>query len=200
MHHTDNMIAISPRLGSAFGILAAVVFVILYSVAAFSDNGYTFGENYLSDLGVGPAAWAFNSAVVLAGTLMILFAHFGLRQLIGKDWVSRTGILMLEVCGILLAGIGVFTEDAEPYHLILSVSFFLCFLATSCVLSVVFYRTRSLGRLAFVVTAVFAVVGFAILPMGSDPLSETIAVLLIITWGTIIAGAGLAAGAKTSPE
>jgi len=56
------------------GILAPIVFLIFYLVAWSLSPWYDFGGNYLSDLGVGEGAWAFNTGAVVAGLLAIPFA------------------------------------------------------------------------------------------------------------------------------
>ncbi|MGB2582121.1 MAG: DUF998 domain-containing protein, partial [Thermoplasmata archaeon] len=75
----------------ALAPLACILFMLLYFIAMSQDPGYTFLENYLSDLGVGPGAWAFNSALMVSGAMLSLFAVFGLSAALPAEPVSRTG-------------------------------------------------------------------------------------------------------------
>ena len=171
--------------------MAPAIFLVLYSVAMYSDANYTFGRNYLSDLGVGPGAWAFNSGLIVAGVLLVLFSLLGLRKLLGSLAISKIASALLAIDGILLACIGIFTEDYDPEHYILSVSFFLTFLLTVGLMSVAFWRTKALGTFGYAFSAVVVAFGLVLLPMGGDPLSETLAVFTMIVWGIVTAAAAL---------
>lgn len=176
----------SLRIGAACGFLSVVTFSILYSVAAFQDPGYEFLENYLSDLGVGPAAWAFNSALILSGMLMVAFASLGMRPLLGASLVSRAGWFLLALSGVLLVNIGIFTENSGDIHFVFSVAFFITLLVTLGILAYAFYRSRSLGRTASALCGVAFAGGLVLLAIGLNPLAETLAVLTALVWGTLI--------------
>lgn len=181
----------SNRIWLALGIIAPALFLVLYSVAMASDPDYTFGENYLSDLGVGPGAWAFNSALVITGFLLGLFSIMGIRPMLGSPAISKLATAFLTVDGILLACIGVFTEDFDPEHYIFSVAFFLTFLLTLVLMTVALWKTNVLGTFGYAFSAVIVVFGLILLPMGGDPFSETAAVFSIIVWGVGISIAAL---------
>jgi len=186
------MMTISRKLGTAIAPAAVVEFLVLYGIAMSLDGEYTFGKNYLSDLGVGAGAWAFNSALIITGVLLSCFSVFGLRELLSGHIAGRVATSLLALDGVILIGVGVFTEDYDPYHYIFSVAFFLTFLLVAIAMTVAFQRTKALGSLGTLVSGAAAVFGFLLLPMGGDPLSETMAVLAIIAWGLIIGGAALA--------
>ena len=182
---------IPAKLGIAFGLVGLTVFVMMYSVAMASDSSYTFFENYLSDLGVGPGAWAFNSGVIIAGALLALFAIFGLGRVMGEGCVAKSAKLLLVLCGVFLIGVGVFNENYDPYHYIFSVSYFLTFLIALIVISVSLFQTKALGRFGVAVSASASVLGASLLPMGGSPQSETIAVLAMVVWGILVSSAAL---------
>lgn len=186
------MFKIPRKFGLAIGILAVAEFTVLYLVAMSLDPNYTFGENYLSDLGVGPGAWAFNSALIITGILLSCFALFGLAGLLAVDSSGRVAVALLAIDGIILVGVGVFPEDVKPYHYIFSVAFFLTFLLVAIAMTIAFYRTHVLGNLGTIVSGIATVFGMLLLPMGGNPLSETMAVMAIIGWGVVIASAFLA--------
>lgn len=183
------MRAISTRLGIAFGFVGLTVFLVMYSVAMALDSEYTFFENYLSDLGVGPGAWAFNSGVIITGALLALFSVFGLGRVIGEAHLAKVATILLTLCGVFLIGVGVFNEDVEPYHYILSVSYFLTFLSALIVFSASLYKTRALGRFGVIISVCAMVVGALLLPMGGNPQSETLAVLAMVVWGLLMSSA-----------
>lgn len=178
-------------MGASFGFLGILVFLVMYSIAMSSDNEYTFFENYLSDLGVGPGAWAFNSGLIITGLLLALFSIFGLGSVMGRDRLARATIALLILSGALLMGIGIFNEDFKPHHYIFSVSYFLTFLATLVVATASLLRTRALGLSGVVVSAGASVFGALLLPMGGNPESETMAVLAMVVWGMLMSSAVL---------
>jgi len=177
---------LSPRFGALCGILAVVVFCVLYTMAMSLDSEYTFGENYLSDLGVREGAWAFNSGLVIAGVLLVLFTLYGLAPLVGRQKRNLPSLVMTTMGGSLLVTIGVFAEDYGDIHTVVSVWFFLSMWAGTILLTEVFYRTRALGRVGWVVSALTALLGIPLVALGGTPLSETISVMAILGWGFTI--------------
>jgi hypothetical membrane protein len=104
---------------------ATVIFALCWFIAALSDPTWTFGTNYLSDLGVSDYehAWMFfNGGCLIAG---ILFAVCGVAILTsrrkGLDVVAgAVGI----VAGISIAMIGVFPSDVGSLHLYIAYAAF----------------------------------------------------------------------------
>lgn len=170
--------------------LACVMFTLLYLIAMSQDPGYTFLENYLSDLGVGPGAWAFNSALMISGAMLSLFAVFGLSPALPDELVSRTGGALLALAGVFLVNVGIFTEDAGDTHLVLSYAFFITVFASFGVLTLAMYRDRRFGPVPLYVTGGLFLSGLAmILTLGATPFTETCAVLMIMGWGVVVPGA-----------
>lgn len=105
-------------------IVTIIAFAALINLAIQNYAGYSFSENFLSDLGVFPASAAFfNSAVILAGLGVAFFAvaiHKSRRYP-----VTPAALLSLAAAGFLLAGVGVFNSDVEPHHFLASGGFFL---------------------------------------------------------------------------
>jgi len=173
--------------GAACGIAAPLWFLALYATAMRLDPGYVFYLNYLSDLGVSPGAWAFNSAVIGAGALTIAFAILGLLPALGRKWPALGGVGMLAVGGAFLMCVGVFTEDAGDAHKIVSVGFFMSVLVALLLLAVTLWRTGALGRLASFITTATLALGALMLLWGFNPQTETVAVLAEVAWGLSIA-------------
>jgi len=178
---------VSVRVGAVCGLLSVALFSVLYCVAVSQDPGYEFLEDYLSDLGVGPGAWAFNSALVLSGALVIIFAYFGVAPLVGRSWPAREGPVLLGVAGILLAAVGIFNEDYGRTHFAFSVSFFLVLLVALGVISYALHDTGALGAIGTGATALTFASGLILLVMGLNPLTETVAVFMALAWGGLSA-------------
>jgi hypothetical membrane protein len=95
-------------LGSFFGIVAPILFVLLVIVASLLRPDYSQFHNFVSDLGVGPHAIIQNANFVVFGLLSIGFA-IGLRS-----GLPAPGKRALKACvwlviifgfGILFAGV-----------------------------------------------------------------------------------------------
>lgn len=171
------------RAGAICGLVAVLVFVILYSVAMSLDSEYVFFENYLSDLGVREGAWAFNSGVIIAGTLFIIMDVLAVAPALGRGRAAAASVMLLVLAAAFLIGVGVFTEDAGDLHGLVSYGFFLTMLVAFGALSYVLYRGFVLGRPAFISTLVAFIFGVSLLPFGGTPEVETLAVLGILAWG-----------------
>lgn len=174
-------------VGAVCCIIAVVAFSMLYSYAATHDPDYVFLDSYLSDLGVGPAAWAFNSALMLAGALMFVFSLTGLYPLLGRATTSRAGSVLMALAGALLVNVGIFTEDFGDTHYGFSIAFFLALLAAIGVIAYAMYDTDALGNLGTAVSASAFTFGVVLLALGIGPFTETLAALTALAWGAVVA-------------
>ncbi|MBE0518414.1 MAG: DUF998 domain-containing protein [Thermoplasmata archaeon] len=172
--------------GLCSGVLAIVTFCVLYPIAAYQDPDYRFLDNYLSDLGVGSGAWAFNSALIVTGSLLAVFAIFGVYRAIGIGIWSKLGTAALAISGAFLVCIGIFTEDFDEVHTFFSFAFFITLLITLGLLSVAMIRTKALGSIGTGASITAFVAGATLIPLGANPFTETIAVLIILAWGSSI--------------
>jgi hypothetical membrane protein len=84
---------------------------------------FSWISNALSDLGVGETAIIFNTGLIAAGLIAIVFG-IGLGRFIFTDRVGRAGVLMLLFSCLALVSIGVFPEDVGRIHYWVSVAFF----------------------------------------------------------------------------
>ena len=163
-----------------------MAFLVLYMIAMSLDSTYVFGKNYLSDLGVSKGAWAFNAALILTGLFLMPFSVLGLGPALGDTMWAMISKIMLVIAALFLVSIGVFTEDAGDIHLVVSYGFFLTMLAAFVFVAQALYKSNYLGKLGSGTTLLVFVFGVTLLPMGGDPLSETVAVLGIIVWGLVM--------------
>lgn len=168
------------------GLAAVIWFLAMYAVAMSLDTVYLFGENYLSDLGVGEGARAFNAGVIGAGIMFILFDLTAVAPALGKGRVHIVAVSLLVLAAGFLVCVGIFTEDAGDLHGVVSYGFFLTMLVALGILTWSFRTSKALGRLGTYATLVAFVFGLGLIPMGGDPLSETLAVLAIVGWGGLV--------------
>ena len=175
------------RLGLICGVVGPAVFLVLYSVAMAGDPDYVFFDNYLSDQGVGEAAWAFNSAVILAGLLCIPFILLGIRPNLDGGVAATLGVLAATASCVFLILVGVFTEDYDPTHYIVSIGFFASMLAAQGFMSWSLHFSKSMGKVATEVTQSAFAIGLIVAFFGFNPMTETVAVLLIIVWAMSLA-------------
>ena len=109
----------------AIGLVAAFIFSVVWVVAACADPSWTFGNDYVSKLGVSSvnvAADMFNYGCILVGILMFVYG-------IGKAYAYRgaecaSGMLMM-IAGALLFAIGI-VHSGEDYHFLFSVLLMVC--------------------------------------------------------------------------
>lgn len=114
------------RLAGLCGIAAPTVALSCIFLSISLSPWFSWSANALSDLGVGEAAWAFNSGLMAGGILTMVFAA-GLLTTFRKRALGCAGAMLLFLDAIALFGIGVFSEAAGDIHFYLSVAFFALF-------------------------------------------------------------------------
>ncbi len=109
------------RLAGVLIFIGAAQFLIFLRVAESIYPGYSVSGNYISDLGVGPAALVFNTSIILLGVLVMVSSYL-LHGLFGDKLFTATIFL----AGFGASGVGVFPEGS-PYglHTIMSLITFL---------------------------------------------------------------------------
>lgn len=183
------------RFGVWSGLLAPVVFMVLYSIAAIGDPDYIFFRNYLSDLGVGPMAPFFNAAVIIAGGLTIPFALLALRPTVGGGDMATLGVVLTMAAGVFLMLVGIFPDDTGNVHFGVTIAFFVSMMLALIAFSLVLHVTHALGRGMTKLTQVLAVIMIALFIAGFNPQTETVSVLVILAWGLAAAVTLLRLGA-----
>lgn len=124
-------------------LVASIQFSLSVLVAESIYPGYSVGNNYISDLGVGSTATLFNTSIIILG-IMAIAAAFFLRN-------HSKGILVtLILAGIGAIGVGVFPETVKYFH---TYSSLIVFLFGSIASYFVLARERK------AVTIIFAVLG-----------------------------------------
>jgi hypothetical membrane protein len=94
------------------GVVAPLLFVLVYTLAGFLRPGYSPVHQTISDLGVGSNGWLVDSFCVITGLLLIGFAvgvAALLRPVLPQGWRWLSAVL-LALHGLGLTVAGIFTE------------------------------------------------------------------------------------------
>jgi hypothetical membrane protein len=172
--------------GALCGILAPIVFLVFYLVAVIQSPSYVFGEHFLSDLGVAEGAWAFNTGVVMVGILSIPFC-LGLWYSLRPGWLLLIGSVVGIAAGVLLIGVGIFTEHYGDLHFTVSVLFFAfaAFFQISLAYPLIRNpKTKTTGWAVTILMLITVLIAGGFIP---TPLLETIAVFEILIWTLVVA-------------
>ena len=115
------------RMGAASGIATPILAFTCILTAIASYPAFSWTNNALSDLGIIPGftGAVFNFGLYSSGLFFFNFAVFGLLKYLGNDWIGKIGAVTFIATGLALTGIGVFPENAVPYHYLFSLAFFI---------------------------------------------------------------------------
>lgn len=174
-------------IGAVCGVLAPIIWFVFYLIAWSQSPWYEFGGHYLSDLGVGEGAWAFNTGAVIAGYLAIPFS-IGLWVTLRPGWLPLIGSAVGIVTGILLMCIGIFTEDYGSLHFVISGLFFTFAAFFQIIMAWPLIQNPKTKTVGWAVTIMMFV---TVLFVGTIPpmtLLETVAVFELLVWTLIVAG------------
>jgi hypothetical membrane protein len=132
------------KISGVCGILAPIVAFTFILLAILNFPQFSWTGNALSDLGVqeGVTAILFNSGLVIGGILALVFAS-GLFVL-QKTMLGRIGVFIFVLAALAFMAIGVFSENAEPTHYYVSVTFFVLFPISMLVIGAAFLLTAKL--------------------------------------------------------
>ena len=168
------------RISPYAGIAAAIIFTVLYVLAATNYTNYSMASNYLSDLGAGEkSGLLFNSGVIIAGVLGVIFA-FGVYKTLRN--LGKKGGIVFIISSLSLIGVGIFPEQSPLIHVIFSGAFFI-FSAISLILigTELRNKTKSLGYFSILA----GVIALVFIPTGL-PIIEHTAVFALILWVFIV--------------
>lgn len=105
------------------GLLAVVVFALIWTFAVMEDPSWVFGENMLSDLGVSDTAAKtyFNWGCFITG-LLIMANGIGIASL--RMRLYGVSGVALAFAGLFLALVGLFPSDTGDIHTFFAVAMF----------------------------------------------------------------------------
>lgn len=164
------------------GIVAAILFAMVWLVAAVNDPNWVLGVNTLSDMGVSDVqltADLFMYGCIITGLLVFVF---GLGKASNEYGSSRASGIMTAIAGVFLVLVGLYNKDFGNgnIHDTVAILFFL-FLALAAMASVHGDWTegkRINGAIGAIL--IMIVIGVAV----GKPLAfvETVAVLCGLIW------------------
>jgi len=114
------------RIAGLCGIASPAVALSCVFIAISLSPWFSWSAYALSDLGIGEATWIFNSGLIAAGILSMIFA-VGLWVVFKEQTVGRAGAVLFFIGVFALSGIGVFSEAAGAIHGYFSAAFFVLF-------------------------------------------------------------------------
>lgn len=141
------------RISAYAGIAAPILGFICILSAIASHPQFSWTSNALSDLGIvsGITAPLFNFGLIASGFLAFLFAVLGLYSYFGEALVGKIGVYTFEAATLALIGIGIFNENFEGTHYILSVAFFVFASIALFILTFAFWTCHRHGMAVFTV-------------------------------------------------
>ncbi len=169
------------RIAGLCGIAAPLVAFSCIFIAISLSPWFNWSANALSDLGVREGAWVFNSGLITAGVLSMVFAA-GLWMAFKEQVIGRAGVVLFFIDAFALFGIGVFSEAAGAIHMYFSVAFFVLFPLSLLLLSAGAIVAGSLKFGSFTIAAgVVAAIPWAF-SWDGVAIPETISALAASVW------------------
>jgi hypothetical membrane protein len=113
------------------GVVAPILFVLLFTAAGSLRPGYSAISQAISDLGVGPMAWLVNIPIVILGLLVLALAvgfFLAMQPVMSEGW-RWTSAVLTAIPGLGLAAGGIFSEAPSTlvFHILLGATLGLYF-------------------------------------------------------------------------
>lgn len=112
------------RIAGICGIAAPIVSFSTILISVALSPWFSWTSNALSDLGVSSVAAIFNTGLVLAGALNLVFA-LGVRKMLTPSRVGNVGSALLFAVGVLSILVAIVTEQYMFGHIIVSLATFI---------------------------------------------------------------------------
>ena len=145
--------------------------------------GYSTFHYFISDLGIGPSSWLFNTGMVITGIITIA-AFPTLLKPLGSTRTGKIGVILGVIAGAGLIGVGLFPENTGVNHVISAVIYFF---STFIAIGVLSYANSStkffskyvqwLGYIAFIAGLICTIL---ISIFGPPP--EWVLIFLVLIW------------------
>ncbi len=144
------------RIAGIAGILTPVTAFTFIGLAVASYPQFSWVNNALSDLGVVPGVTStlFNFGLYLSGLFFFIFA-VGLFKSLDEHIIGKIGSVVFVLASLSLEGIGIFTENTRPWHLIFSVAFFVLIPIALLVVAGYYLLKRQKSMAAFTLLTAF---------------------------------------------
>jgi hypothetical membrane protein len=176
------------RLAGFFGIVAPLFGLLIIGMSIWLSPWFSWTGNALSDLGGtdGFEAIVFNSGLAMIAALMMMFST-GLFEMTKGNIIGQIGSGVHLLSSLLLLAIGLVNISIEPWHLYVSVGFFIAFPLSAVIIGYFCFRKkmRFYTLLAWGTAVLAAVIWF--LPWGAIAIPEALSVSYLGVWQLILA-------------
>ncbi len=174
------------QLAGFFGIVAPLFGFMMVGMSIWLSPWFNWSVNALSDLGAqGFGSVVFNSGLAMTAALIMMFSA-GLFEMTKGDIIGQLGSVLHLLSCFLLVGIGIANETIEPWHIYVSVGFFVILPLAVTVIGFFCYKKRMrFYTLLSWGTAVLAAVIW-LLHWQSPAIPEALSVTYIAVWEVIL--------------
>ena len=184
--------------GNLIGFIGSMISFITIAASIAILPGFSWSDNPLSDLGswfrtdLGElqlvSAVLFNGGLIITGLMVLYFIIWLIKQV--TDTPSKVALSIFACTAILLAGIGVFSEDYHLGHILTAVPFFLSIPIALGVIGVVWLRLsemRFLGIISVILCTISLLVlfQFAVSTL-STAVFEILEAIVVMGWVWIV--------------
>ncbi|MDH7509328.1 MAG: DUF998 domain-containing protein [Methanomassiliicoccales archaeon] len=181
------------RIGASCGLTGAIIFAIMWIIAAMVDTNWVLGEQTLSELGGDrPGRIFFNNGVIIEALLSIVFV-FGLSKALRNDSLGKAGSAVFFLAAISLLGVGIFPITTGIYHTVASYSFFGLSLIALIILIRPLRSSKVFGAIFSIMTVVAIIISLGFLFFTNIPTAEAVAVICLLFWSSVISARMLTA-------
>ena len=173
--------------GALAGIIGAVAFSTLWSLAIITDGHWIFGVETLSELGGHrPGRCFFNTGLIVMGLLSLPFGAVLYRKFEHTN-LGKISIGTFVLAAISLIGIGVFPINTGSPHTFFSWAFFSTVIISLTIMLRPIWMFSRLGRPIVVVTLGTVMVGYITIILVATKnmelaLSEALVVISLLIW------------------
>ncbi|WP_156778505.1 DUF998 domain-containing protein [Thermoplasma acidophilum] len=175
-----------PRSLALGGVIGPVITILFILIDVAVSPWFSWSRNALSDLGVHPYGYLFNSGLIIEGVLNIAFV-ISLKRIRTAGYVQA----LMIVSGLALALVGVFNEHFGYLHLIFALIYFVLFPISIIIASVraslpawirVYGIAGSAAALAVIVIGIGFVFHFVTIKNVGLAVPEFIEAVLLAAW------------------
>jgi hypothetical membrane protein len=153
---------------------------ISYFPMVIPNTGYSMTSQAISELGVGPSAFLFNTGLVIAG-ILTLPVFPGLLGLFRGSNIARIGTVFGVVGAVGSIGVGLCPMVVSPYHGLFAMIFFISAGIAIILLSVKMYQIEFFTKALVIYGVFFAAVDIAFLILETWIL-EWAVFFVVATW------------------
>ncbi len=184
--------------GNLIGFIGPMISFITIAASIAILPGFSWSDNPLSDLGswfrtdLGElqlvSAVLFNGGLIITGLMVLYFIIWLIKQV--TDTPSKVALSIFACSAILLAGIGVFSEDYHLGHILTAVPFFLSIPLALGVVGVVWLRLsemRFLGIISVILCTISLLIMFQLaVTTLSTAVLEILEAIVVMGWVWVV--------------